>query len=45
MECTSWRVVQGFSFVDGYLPSTLEGGRIGDNSEYFAEAFGLFLVF
>jgi len=29
----------------GYFSSTLEGGWMGDNLEYFAEVLGLFLVF
>jgi len=31
--------------VGGYFPGTLEGGRMGDNLEFFGEVWGLFLVF
>jgi len=31
--------------VGGYLSGTLEGGRMGDNLEFFGEVLGLFLVF
>jgi len=31
--------------VGGYFSSTLEGGQMGDNWEFFGEVFGLFLVF
>jgi len=31
--------------VGGYFSGTLEGGRMGDNLEFFCEVFGLFLVF
>jgi len=31
--------------VGGYLSGTLEGGRMGDNSEFFSEVLVLFLVF
>lgn len=30
--------------VGGYFPSTLEVGRIGDNSEFLEEDLGVFLV-
>jgi hypothetical protein len=32
-------------FVGGYFSGTLEGGRMGDNLEFFGEVLGLFLVF
>ena len=31
--------------MGGYFSGTLEGGRIGDNLEFFVEVLGLFLVF
>jgi hypothetical protein len=31
--------------VGGYCSRTLEGGRMGDNLEFFGEVLGLFLVF
>jgi len=31
--------------VGGYFSGTLEGGRMGDNSEFFDAVLGLFLVF
>jgi len=31
--------------VGGYFSSTLEGGWMGDNLEFFGEVLGLFLVF
>ena len=31
--------------VGGYFSSTLEGGRMGDNLEFFGDVFGLFFVF
>jgi len=36
--CLSVRV------VGGYFPVTLEGGRMGDNLEFFGEVLDLFLV-
>jgi len=31
--------------VGGYFSGTLEGGRMGDNLEFFGEVLGLFLLF
>ena len=31
--------------MGGYFSDTLEGGRIGNNLEFFGEVLGLFLVF
>ena len=31
--------------VGGYYSGTLEGGRMGDNLEFFGEVSGLFLLF
>jgi len=31
--------------VGRYFSGTLEGGRMGDNLEFFGEVLGLFLVF
>ena len=31
--------------MGGYFSGTLEGGRMGDNLEFFGEVLGLFLVF
>jgi len=31
--------------VGGYFSATLEGGRMGDNLDFFGEVLGLFLVF
>ena len=31
--------------MGGYFSATLEGGRMGDNLEFFGEVLGLFLVF
>ena len=31
--------------VGGYFSSTLNGGWIGDNLEFFGEVLGVFLVF
>jgi len=31
--------------LSAYFPGTLEGGRMGDNLEFFGEVVGLFLVF
>jgi len=33
------------SVVGGYFSGTLEGGRMGDNLEFFGEVLGPFLVF
>jgi len=38
--------VQRFAlWVGGYFTGTPEGGRIGDNLEFFVEVLGLFVVF
>jgi len=33
------------SVLGGYISGTLEGGKMGDNLEFFVEVLGLFLVF
>jgi len=40
LDCYSSICVVGVDFW-----GTLEGGRMGDNLEFFGEVFGLFLVF
>jgi len=31
--------------VGGYFSGTLDGGRMGDNLEFFGDVLGIFLVF
>jgi hypothetical protein len=43
MVCAGWMVGQEFALL--YFSGTLKGGWMGENSEFFGEVFGLFLVF